>query len=140
MVPVLRAVPAPTSQCFMQRPPIYTLQSIIQWQLQYNINITLSACLFKSRLVHKATHPHNKKSITTQTWPCLFTVLLWAVKVLFYQGFYLVLLLSSATSGGREFHVVMTLFNTVCFPASVLDLGTVKRPLVACLVLPQSTA
>jgi hypothetical protein len=46
----------------------------------------------------------------------------------------LVLLLVWVTWGGREFHVVMALFNTVHFPASSLDLGTVKTPLVACLV------
>ena len=35
---------------------------------------------------------------------------------------------------GIEFHVVMALCSTVLLPQSVLDLGTVKRPLVACLV------
>ena len=55
-------------------------------------------------------------------------------KVFFYLFFYLVLLLVWVTWGGREFHVVMALFNTVHFPASALDLGTVKTPLVAFLV------
>ena len=34
----------------------------------------------------------------------------------------------------RNSHVVMALCSTVHLPQSVLDLGTVKRPLVACLV------
>ena len=34
----------------------------------------------------------------------------------------------------RKFHAIMALYNTVCFLEFVLDLGTVKRPLMACLV------
>jgi hypothetical protein len=33
-----------------------------------------------------------------------------------------------------EFHAIMALYNTVLFLEFVLDLRTVKRPLVACLV------
>ena len=35
---------------------------------------------------------------------------------------------------GTEFHLVMAQCSTVRLPWTVLDLGTVKRPLVACLV------
>ena len=58
-----------------------------------------------------------------------------AVRCSFICFLKLILLLALVSWGGREFHVVMALFNTVHFPASVLDLGTVKRPLFACLVL-----
>ena len=44
-----------------------------------------------------------------------------------------ILLLAWVILCGRQFHVVMALCSTVCFPKSVLDLGTVKRHLVACL-------
>ena len=33
-----------------------------------------------------------------------------------------------------EFNAIMALHNNVCFLEFVLDLGPVKRPLVACLV------
>ena len=35
---------------------------------------------------------------------------------------------------GRKLHVIMVLYNTVWFIEFVLYLGTVKRPLVACLM------
>jgi hypothetical protein len=57
-----------------------------------------------------------------------------AVKRSFIWFLNLVLSLAWVTWGGKEFHLVMALFNTVCFPASLLDLGTAKIPLVACLV------
>ena len=60
---------------------------------------------------------------------CLFTVLVRFYFVCFLSG----LVATWVTWGSREFHLVMALFSTV--RASVLDLGTVKRPLVACLVL-----
>ena len=46
----------------------------------------------------------------------------------------LILLLHQFLLCGIEFHVVMALCSTVRLPQSGLDLGTVKRPLVACLV------
>jgi hypothetical protein len=40
------------------------------------------------------------------------------------------LLLISARRDGRKFHEIMASYNTVLFLEFVLDLGTVKRPLV----------
>jgi hypothetical protein len=44
------------------------------------------------------------------------------------------LLSTCAIYDGREFNAIMALYNTVSFLEFVLDLGTMKRPLLACLV------
>ena len=67
----------------------------------------------------------------SKTHVSLFTVHVVPCGVLyFFSRFYRELELPDV----EEFHVVKALCVTVHFPASVLDLGTVKRPLVACLV------
>ena len=72
---------------------------------------------------------HGIVQITTCIkWLCLFTVLC-SLKCLS------VFIASLSYLGWQSSIVAMTLFKTVSFPSSVLDLGTVKRPLVACIVL-----